>query len=60
MIDWSKPESYKLVITLFEVDDKDGNSRFFEKTFLLINISIDIIFVMFFFTLSNVKVDFNN
>lgn len=48
------------MIVLFQVDNKNGESRFFEETFLLANISIDITFRMPFFILNNVEVNFNN
>lgn len=38
---------------LFSVDDKDRKSWFFEKTFLLANISIDVTFGILFLTNSN-------
>lgn len=49
-----------MIITLFQVNDKDKKSRFFEEIFLLANISIDIVFKMFFLILNNDEVKFNN
>lgn len=49
-----------MFITLFQVKDEDEKSRFFNKTFLLADISINIAFEISFLTLSNVKVNFNN
>lgn len=42
------------------MDNKDRKSQFFEKAFLLADISIDATFRMFFLTLSNAKVNFTN
>lgn len=41
------------------MDDKDWNSSFFEETFLLTDISMDIAFQILFLTLSNVEVNEN-
>lgn len=59
-IDDSKLETFGMVIALFQVDNKDEKSCFFEEIFLLAEISIDVAFRMFFLTLSNVQVNFNN
>lgn len=59
-IDSSKLETVKIVITSFRVDNKDGKFPFFEETSLLADISINIALGIFFLTLSNVEVNFNN
>lgn len=59
-IDNSRLEIYKMVIVLFEINDKDKKTRFFEKTFLLADISIDVAFKVLFLSLTNVEVNFNN
>lgn len=59
-INGSKLKMYDMVITSFLVNDKDRKSCFFEETFLLANINIDITFGMSFLNLHNVKIDFNN
>ena len=38
--------------------DKDNRERFFEKSFLLANINLDIELAMLFLTMSNANVDF--
>lgn len=53
-------QTFKMVIALFQIDEKDKKSRFFEETFILADISINITFGIFFLTLNNVKIDFNN
>ena len=49
---------YKIVIIAFSVTNKVNQVRFFKETFLVANICPEIIFVMFFLTLSDVNVDF--
>lgn len=49
-----------MVMTLFQVWNKNRKFCFFEKTFLLTNICINIAFEIFFFILSNIEVIFNN
>ena len=49
-----------IVIPSFFMEDKEEKYRFFEKTFLLVNISIDIAFKILFLILSNIKIDFND
>lgn len=53
-------EIFRIVIVLFQVDNKDERSHFFEKTFLLTDISMVVVFEILFLTLSNVKVNFND
>lgn len=59
-IDDSRLETYGMIIVSFQVDNKDKNSCFIEKTFFLTNISMDVAFRIFSNTLSNVKINFNN
>lgn len=59
-IDCSRLKTYEIVIVFFQVDDKDRKSRFFEETFLLIDIGMNIAFEIRFLTLSNVKINSNN
>lgn len=42
------------------MDDKDEKSCFFEETFLLADIGMDIIFGMSFLILGNIEINFNN
>lgn len=48
-----------MIIASFQVDDKDGKSCFFQETFLLADVSMDVAFEILFFILSNVKVNSN-
>lgn len=59
-IDGSRLKIYIMIIALSQVDNIDGKSCFFKETFLLIDMGINAIFVMFFIFLSNVKVNFND
>ena len=43
---------------MFSIEGKVRRSHFFEKTFLLVDISMNITFGMSFFILSNVEIDF--
>ena len=51
-------DTYGMVVITFLVTDKANQVRFFEKTFLLVNISPEIVFGMPFLTLSGADVDF--
>lgn len=59
-IDGNKVETFKIVIALFLVDDKDKKSRCFEKTSLFADVSMDVFAKMFLLTLNNVEILFNN
>lgn len=54
----SRLMTFGMVSVLFQIDDKDEKSRLFEKTFLRIDISINIAFGMLFLILSNVEINF--
>lgn len=47
-----------MVIASFSVEEKEERSCFFEETFLLVDISMDITLEMLFFILINVEIDF--
>lgn len=59
-IDGSRFETFRMVIALFQLDDKDGKSRYFGEIFLAANISINVAFGILFLILSIVEVNFNN
>ena len=48
-----------MVVTAFSVVDKANQVRFFEETFLVANISPEIVFGIFFFTLSGANINFS-
>ncbi len=47
-----------MVVSTFSMSDKDGRERFFEDSFLLADVSPDIVLGMLFLTMSNADVDF--
>lgn len=51
-------KTYRMIF--FAGDDKDEMFHFFEKTFLLAKISIDITFKIFLLILRNVEVNYND
>ena len=57
-IDGTTFETYGMVVATFSVTDQANRVKFFEKTFLIANISPDVVFGMPFLTLSNVNIDF--
>lgn len=59
-IDKNRLEIYKIVIALFQINHKEGNSCLFRETLLLTDININIDYKMLFFILSNVEINFNN
>lgn len=48
----------KKIIILFEIVNKEKKFQFFEKFFLFINFSKDIVLIILFFNLSNIKENF--
>ena len=53
-------DTYEMVVTAFLLLDEANRVRFFENTFLVANISPDIVFEMFFLTLNRTDIDFLN
>ena len=53
-----KLDTFEMVIASLLVENKEGKSRFFEKIFLLADISMDITLGMLFLIFSNVVIDF--
>ncbi len=51
-------ETYGMVVSTFSVSDKDRRERFFEESFLLADISPDIVLGMPFLTMNNTDVNF--
>ena len=50
--------TYGILVAAFLVTDKANQVRFFEKTFLVANISPEVVFGMLFLTLSGINIDF--
>ena len=57
-IDGTTLDTYGMVVAAFSVMDKINQVRFFEETFLMANVSPEVVFRMFFLTLSNANIDF--
>lgn len=47
-----------MVISTFFVSNKDNRKRFFEESFLLADVQLDIVFKMFFLVMNNADIDF--
>ena len=57
-IDGSTIETFEMVLANFQVEDKLGRSQFFQETFLLADISTEVVLGMPFLTLSNADIQF--
>ena len=57
-IDGTTLETYGMVVAAFSVTDQANRIRFFEETFLVVNVSPDVVLGMPFFTLSGADIDF--
>ena len=58
-IDGTTFETYKMVVAAFSMTDQANKVKFFEKTFLVVNVSPDLILGIFFLTLNSANVDFS-
>ena len=58
--DGSMLDTHKMVVAAFSVMDKANRAKFFEETFLVANISPEIVFGMPFLILSGLDVDFSS
>ena len=57
-IDGSTLKTFEMVLASFQVEDKLGRARFFQETFLLADISVEVVLEMSFLTLSNTDIQF--
>ena len=57
-IDGSTLKIFEMVLANFQVEDKLGRARFFQETFLLADISMEVVLGMFFLIFSNTNVQF--
>ena len=57
-IDGSTLDTFEIVLADFQVEDKLRRARFFQETFLLANISAEVVLGMPFLTLSNADIQF--
>ena len=49
---------YGIVVAAFSMINKANQIRFFEKTFLIADVSLEVVFEISFFTLSDADIDF--
>ncbi len=57
-IDGTTLKTDKIVVSIFSLFDKDSRERLFEENFLLADIKQDVVFGIFFLTMSNADIDF--
>ena len=57
-IDESSLDTFEMVIAGFQVLDKQSRTQFFQKTFLLANITMEVVLRMLFLTFSNADIQF--
>ena len=57
-IDGTMLDIFGMVVIAFSVMDKANQVRFFEETFLVVNVSPEVVFGMLFLTLSGADIDF--
>ena len=57
-IDDNMLDTYEMVVAAFSVVDKANRVRFFEETFLVANVSLEVVLGILFLTLSGADVDF--
>ena len=55
-IDGSTLKTFEIVLASFQIEDKLGRARFFQETFLLADISVEVVLEIFFLTLSNANI----
>ena len=58
-IDGTTLDTYGMIVAAFLVVDKANRVKFFEKTLLVANVSPEMVFGIFFLTLSDADVDFS-
>lgn len=57
-VDKASLKIFSIMIVLFEVVDKKKKFSFFEETFLLANLKINVVLDMIFLTLLDIKLNF--
>ena len=57
-IDGTMLDTFEIVVTAFSVTNKANRVRFFKETFLMANVSLEVILGMLFLTLSGANVNF--
>ena len=51
-------ETYRMVVAAFSIENKANRIRFFKETFLVVNVSPEVVFRMLFLTLCSADIDF--
>ena len=51
-------KTFRMVLASFEMEDKLGRTQYFQKTFLLADISVKVVLKMLFLTFSNADIQF--
>ena len=57
-IDSTMLDMFGIIVVAFSLINKANQVKFFKETFLVANISLEVVFRMFFYTLSGTDVDF--
>ena len=57
-IDSTMLDTYRILVVAFLMTDKANQVKFFEETLLIANVSLEIVFGIFFLILSGADVDF--
>lgn len=57
-IDNTMLDTYRIIFAAFLVTDKVNQIRFFEQTFLVTNVCLEVVFGIFFLILNSVNIDF--
>ena len=57
-IDGTMLDTYRIVVIAFLMTNKANQIKIFEKPFLIANVSLKVVFGMFFLTLSSANIDF--
>ena len=52
-------DTYKIVVTTFSMTNKTNQVKIFKEIFLMVNVSLEVVFVMFFLILSDENIDFS-
>lgn len=57
-IDNTTLKTYRIVIYIFSIWNRDGKERFFKESFLMANIKLDVMLKILFLITSNANIDF--
>lgn len=57
-IDGTILKTYRMIVSIFFILDKDNMVRFFEENFLLADVKLDLVLRILFLIINNVDIDF--